>query len=134
MNVLASLPMYTHVSTAIGTKRKGARPTARCTTYFLSRVRLVCSALAAAYNFADARAANRCNKFEPRLHHHSAAPALAFNQGRLTGQESVATFRPRLAAAGRGDQAQGVCQVIMAHLVHLGYLLADHRRMICFRW
>ena len=31
----------------------------------------------------------------------------------------------------RDGQAQGICQVIVVHLGHLGYLLADHR-MICF--
>ena len=36
-----------------------------------------------------------------------------------------------MAAAGRDDQAQCVCQVIVTHLGHLGYLLANHR-MICF--
>ena len=38
---------------------------------------------------------------------------------------------PPLAAAGRDDQAQGVCQAIMAHRGHLGCIFTDHC-MICF--
>ena len=72
-----------------------------------------------------------CRKLGPRQHRHDVAPALAFNYALLAGQGSVAKLRRRLAAAGRENQARCVCQVIMAHLGHLGYLLTDHR-MICF--
>ena len=55
----------------------------------------------------------------------------AFDHALLTGQGPVVRLRCRLAAVGREDQAQGVCQGIVAHLYYLGYFLADHR-MICF--
>ena len=72
-----------------------------------------------------------CRKLKPRQHRHDVAPALAFDHALLGGLGPVAKLRRRLAAAGRDDEAQGVCQVIVPHLGHLGYLLADHR-MICF--
>ena len=72
-----------------------------------------------------------CPKLEPRQHHHDVAPALALCHALLDGQVLVARLHRRLAAAGRDDQAQCVCQVIVAHLGHLGYLITDHR-MICF--
>ena len=72
-----------------------------------------------------------CRKLELRQHRQDVPPALAFDHALLAGQGPVPRFRRRLAAAGRHDQAQGVCQVIVAHLGHLGYLLAGHR-MICF--
>ena len=70
-------------------------------------------------------------KLEPRQHRNDVAPALAFDHVLLAGQGPAARLRRRLAAAGRDDKAQGVCQVIVAHQGHLGYLIADHR-MICF--
>ena len=72
-----------------------------------------------------------CRKLEPRQHRHDVEPALALDYALLAGQGPVARLRYQLAAAGRGDQAQGVCQVIMTHVGHLGNLLADHR-MIYF--
>ena len=72
-----------------------------------------------------------CRKLKQRQHRHDVASALAFAHALLAGQGPVTRLRRRLAAAGRDDQAQGVLQVIVAHLGHLGYLLADHR-MICF--
>ena len=70
-------------------------------------------------------------KLEPRQHRHNDAPALAFDNALLAGQGPVVKLRRRLVAGGRDDQVQGGCQVIVAHLGDLGYLLADHR-MICF--
>ena len=68
-----------------------------------------------------------CRKLKQRLQRHDTALAPTFHHVLLTGQGPVTKVRRRMAAAGRDDQAQGVCQVIMAHLSQLGYLLADHR-------
>ena len=68
-----------------------------------------------------------CRNLEPRQHRHDVTPALSFHHALLTGQGPVTRLRRRLAAAGRDDQAQGVCRIIVAHPGHLGYLLADHR-------
>ena len=97
----------------------------------------------------------QCRKFEPRQHRHDVAPALEFDHALLSGQGPVVRLRRRLAVKGRDDQAQGVCQGVMPHVLrscqspiwiwpvnnlhlhlhlhlgHLGYLLADHR-VICF--
>ena len=59
------------------------------------------------------------------------ARAQAFNHGLLAGRGPVARLCRRSVAAGRYDQAQRGCQILMAHPGHLGYLLAD-RRMLCF--
>ena len=52
------------------------------------------------------------------------ARAQAFNHGLLAGRGPVARLCRQLVAAGRYDQAQSGCQVLMAHPGHLGYLLA----------
>ena len=61
-----------------------------------------------------------CRKLKPRQNRHDVAPALRFDRALFAGQGPVQRLRRRLAASRRDDQAQGVCQVIVAHLDHLG--------------
>ena len=67
-----------------------------------------------------------CCKLEPRQHRHDVAQALALEHALPAGQGLVTRPRRRLEAAGRDDQVQGVCQVIVAYLGDFGYLLTDH--------
>ena len=76
-----------------------------------------------------------CRKLKPRQHRHNVAPALAFDHALLAGQGLVPRLRRRLEAGGRDDQAQRVCQVIVAlrssmHGAHRrpGLFSACHRR------
>ena len=69
----------------------------------------------------------RSRQLEPRRHCHDAATALAFHRAPLTGQGSVTRLRGRLAAADRDDDAQGVGEVIVAHLDHLRCLFVSSR-------
>ena len=121
-NLPGSLPMYPHDSTANGTNPESSkiwhilpeprgprRPRdCRSPTSFLDSL----SSLRLCRYMRNYRI--HCRKLEPLQHRHDVALALAFHDALLSGQGPVATLRHRLAAAGRDNHAQGVCQVTMA--------------------